>query len=104
MNITLLQNKDLGPGELVDSVESSTSQVKWATVRGVRDSKQGGEEGGQLLSHLLLLQAGWALSDQLDGGLDTSLSLAEATCHKAGLEEKSVTGIYRIAICTLPEE
>ena len=69
MNITLLQNKDLGPGELVDSVESSTSQVKWATVRGVRDSKQGGEEGRKLISNLLLLQAGRALSDQLDGGL-----------------------------------
>ena len=99
----MLQNKDLGPGELVDCVESSPSQVKWATIRGVRDSKQSGEEGGQLLSNLLLLQAGRALSDQLDGGLDTSFSLAEASCHKAGLEEKNV-GIYRIVICTLPKE
>ena len=58
------QDQDLGPWELVDCIESGPSQMEWSTVRRVWQRKKGGEEGGQMLCKLLLLQASRALPCQ----------------------------------------
>ena len=78
---SFFSDRDLGPWELVGSIESSSCEMERPTVRRVRHSKEGGEQARQHLCKLLLLQASRGLAYQLDGSLQACLALAMAPCQ-----------------------
>ena len=79
--LSFFSDRDLGPRELVGSIESSSCEMERPTVRRVRHSKEGGEQARQHLCKLLLLQASRGLAYQLDGSLQACLALAMAPCQ-----------------------